>query len=60
MLVISIGVLMMAAAFALSAFFRDDNNEPEWFIPVLRILAFGGSAAISLGLLGKLIVYLTH
>lgn len=58
MLIISIGILMMAASFALSAFFRD--NEPEWFIPVLRILAFGGSAAVSLGLLGKLIVYLTQ
>lgn len=60
MLIISIGILMMAASFALSAFFRDDFNAPDWFIPVLRILAFGGSAAVSLGLLGKLIVYLTH
>ena len=57
MLTIALGILAMTLGFALHSFFPDDNDPktPDWALPTLRLLVWGGCIMLSTGILIELI-----
>ena len=51
MLTICVGIVMMLAGFAIGVLIKSDDS-PAW--PMIRLMVFGGSIAITTGVLVKI------